>query len=616
MMKRSQFIFLLFICITSFVNAQNSYVDSLKNELKTQKTSKEKFVLYNILAEISRTSDQYKQANIYLDEQIKLAKKEDNQLELVRAFVQKGTIYENQQLYNDAQKVLDQLDSITKNNQNLIIKTYVNYLQAYHYINLNEYEKGLKTIQNYLPELEKMPEEYSLKSKSNYFLYGVHANWNDAKNSILYAQKSLEFAEKSGDKNLLVTAYANLGVAESLKYIESKNQDDLNKLIITSKKAVEISQKYPDQVTKYNYAIALLNLADYQLNFSVQSAQIKQEIKQNCLKIIELCKNIPNSQNVTSGALGILSKLAKDENRIDLVEDYLLQANDILLTQNKKDYYALISVTTDLAEFYSENKMYENAFEFQKKVTEYSNLQYDQGQAETSKKLEAQFQTKEKDLKLDSLLAKTQSIKKERFLYVILGILGLIGAFFMFRSYHFKLRYSIGRENQLNSEKHEAHLKLQLQDEEQARILAEQELLTLQQQKLQDEVLASQLHLEHKNQVLQTLKDKISTDKPVNLKQILREESLLDNNFEKTQFIIQETHPNFFKNLSDHAKQKLTPLDLKYCSYIYLGMDTKQIAHLLNIEPKSVRMTKYRLKQKFGLTKDEDLNLFFHQIIT
>ena len=171
-------------------------------------------------------------------------------------------------------------------------------------------------------------------------------------------------------------------------------------------------------------------------------------------------------------------------------------------------------------------------------------------------------------------------------------------------------------KNQLNSEKHEAHLKLQLQDEEQARILAEQELLTLQQQKLQDEVLASQLHLEHKNQVLQTLKDKISTDKPVNLKQILREESLLDNNFEKTQFIIQETHPNFFKNLSDHAKQKLTPLDLKYCSYIYLGMDTKQIAHLLNIEPKSVRMTKYRLKQKFGLTKDEDLNLFFHQIIT
>ncbi|MBO6213438.1 MAG: hypothetical protein J6O47_11100 [Algoriella sp.] len=57
-------------------------------------------------------------------------------------------------------------------------------------------------------------------------------------------------------------------------------------------------------------------------------------------------------------------------------------------------------------------------------------------------------------------------------------------------------------------------------------------------------------------------------------------------------------------------------MDLKYCSYIYLGMDTKQIATILNVEPKSVRMTKYRLKQKFGLTKDDELNTFFHQIIS
>ncbi|WP_287443488.1 LuxR C-terminal-related transcriptional regulator [Algoriella sp.] len=45
-------------------------------------------------------------------------------------------------------------------------------------------------------------------------------------------------------------------------------------------------------------------------------------------------------------------------------------------------------------------------------------------------------------------------------------------------------------------------------------------------------------------------------------------------------------------------------------------MDTKQIATILNVEPKSVRMTKYRLKQKFGLTKDDELNTFFHQIIS
>ncbi|MEG0188248.1 MAG: LuxR C-terminal-related transcriptional regulator, partial [Algoriella sp.] len=379
-------------------------------------------------------------------------------------------------------------------------------------------------------------------------------------------------------KNLLVTAYANLGVAESLKYLESKSPKDLEILIATSKKAVEISQKYPNQVSKYNYAIALLNLTDYQANFSVQSSQIKEEMKQNCFKIIELSKNIPNAQNVSSGALGILSKLAIEENNLDVAEKYLLDANDILLTQNKKDYYALISIATELANLYDRKQNFQQAFEFQKKVTEYSNLLYDQGQAETSKKLEAQFQGKEKDLELKSLTEKAENIKKERILYIFLGIIGFVGTFFMFRSYHFKLRYSVGREKQLNAEKKETAIELKFKEEEQARLQAEQELMTLH-------------------------------------KQILKEESLMDNNFEKTQFIIQETHPNFFKNLSEHSKQKLTPLDLKYCSYIYLGMDTKQIATILNVEPKSVRMTKYRLKQKFDLKKEDELYTFFHQII-
>ena len=44
-------------------------------------------------------------------------------------------------------------------------------------------------------------------------------------------------------------------------------------------------------------------------------------------------------------------------------------------------------------------------------------------------------------------------------------------------------------------------------------------------------------------------------------------------------------------------------------------LDTKQIATILNIEPKSVRMTKYRLKQKFSLVKEDELYTFFHQII-
>lgn len=34
------------------------------------------------------------------------------------------------------------------------------------------------------------------------------------------------------------------------------------------------------------------------------------------------------------------------------------------------------------------------------------------------------------------------------------------------------------------------------------------------------------------------------------------------------------------------------------------------MANLMNVAPKSVRMTRYRLKQKLGLSKDEDLASF------
>ena len=43
-------------------------------------------------------------------------------------------------------------------------------------------------------------------------------------------------------------------------------------------------------------------------------------------------------------------------------------------------------------------------------------------------------------------------------------------------------------------------------------------------------------------------------------------------------------------------------------------MNTKQIVQLLNVEPKSVRMAKYRLKQKFGVEKEMDLHTFLQHI--
>lgn len=88
----------------------------------------------------------------------------------------------------------------------------------------------------------------------------------------------------------------------------------------------------------------------------------------------------------------------------------------------------------------------------------------------------------------------------------------------------------------------------------------------------------------------------------------------MDKDFEEHKTDFFDTNPVFFERLQQKANHTLTRLDLKYCSYMLMGLSNKEVSIRLGIEPKSVRMSRYRLKQKLDLGKDEDLNLFLQQV--
>lgn len=607
------FYILFFICI--ICPAQNTFIDGLQNQLKGNTAAEEKFKIYNELTEYYRVSDQYPAAEKYVHEQLKLAKKERNYTEEVKALVQDGIIRLNQSQYDKVPKLIDAANAAAQKTHDKTATLYASYLNIYYNNALGEYENTMKLIQKTLPDVEKIPSEALLNAKLNYLLYGIHSEWNDAKNATLYAQKAIELAQKSGNKNMLSSAYSAMAVCYYFPYEKTGDLQDLKRVTDMCKKAVALYYEFPGQVSAHAHALALLNLANYNLSYPAITPEIRKEIQEYTSEILTLTRNTTLNQGIQAGALGILSNLATRDQNDALSEQYLLKAEQILLTQKPVYYHVMINVVSDLAKLYEKQKNYQKAYEYQAKVTEYNSLLYNEGQSETVKRLEAQFQSQKKESELKSLTEKTASLKKEKFLYIGLGIIGLIGAFFMFRSYHYKLRYSVIREKKLNTEKHEAEMLVKLKEEEQARLKAEQELLTLKQQKLQSEVLANQLHIQHKNEVLQQLQTQLS-DANININQVVREQNRVDNDFEKIRFTIQELHPDFFKNINEKSRQKLTPLDLKYCAYIYLGMDTKQIANLLNVEPKSVRMTKYRLKKKFGLDENMALNTFFQGILS
>ncbi|WP_394664879.1 helix-turn-helix transcriptional regulator [uncultured Chryseobacterium sp.] len=89
---------------------------------------------------------------------------------------------------------------------------------------------------------------------------------------------------------------------------------------------------------------------------------------------------------------------------------------------------------------------------------------------------------------------------------------------------------------------------------------------------------------------------------------------LVDDDFEKFRSNFNTIYPEFFNKLLDKANQNLTQLDLKYCGFILMKLSIKEIASQMNVEPKSIRMARYRIKQKLNLGKDEDLDRFIQQL--
>ncbi len=147
--------------------------------------------------------------------------------------------------------------------------------------------------------------------------------------------------------------------------------------------------------------------------------------------------------------------------------------------------------------------------------------------------------------------------------------------------------------------------------------LLEQQKIEAQKEQVQKELMAHVLHIEKKNEVLNHLKEKLIGENEKNqtvisksIFDMIEKSILVDDDFDKFKMNFNAIHPQFFDRLQQKAQNTLTPLDLKYCAFILMKLSNKEIASQMNVEPKSIRMARYRIKQKLQLGKNEDLDVF------
>jgi len=308
----------------------------------------------------------------------------------------------------------------------------------------------------------------------------------------------------------------------------------------------------------------------------------------------------------TSDAVHALNSLHADNEQVPVIpQDSATQA-----------LFYSFTLQLDSADNYAQNKAYEKAVKLYASSFDDLKLYNEQRRAHAEKYLASLYETEEKEERIAFLEETLPLRKKQNMLLILLSSVCIVVLILLFLFLKYRLRNLQQRAEQKETE----NRLMELEKEEKQ---LENRVQTHKVEKYQKEVLAESLLINHKNKVVDDLRFFFIQNPELNpykteLEHIFRYEPPLatsETNAEPCdiELNIQDIHPQFIARLQQQAAHKLTSLDLEYCRMIFLKMSSKEMADILQVDPNTIRMGKYRLKQKLGLGKEEDLDDFIQE---
>lgn len=166
------------------------------------------------------------------------------------------------------------------------------------------------------------------------------------------------------------------------------------------------------------------------------------------------------------------------------------------------------------------------------------------------------------------------------------------------------------------------------------RLSRRNDLLMRQLAKVNEEKLQQEIEFEQRRLALSTLQLSQHNDALKNLKkdienlhnfspELIKEQTKsivkslesdlnIDNEWDKFKLHFESVSPHFFERLKARNNQ-LTDLDLKHCAYLKMNLTPKQVAQILGVSPKSVTLSRVRIKKKLQLPEEEPLSVFLQK---
>lgn len=610
--------------------AQNLVIDSLQKALRQADTKTEPI----IVAELARATCEKN-----IDEAIRrgqdalyLAKKNKDDAAKAFCYATVAHLLVQKDQSRLATAYIDSAVKAAAHAQDPVLASYAWLRKGWFELVKGDNEKAMSGFLQAEKMLDDREDKRSLTYKAliNHYIASMYAYGNDTLKQHKYAAAALQSAKQNGVPDDLMLGYMSVGHS----YFSSFEKNMLKRnLLETSlnyfRQALGIYQRNREKVLiQSNASLISLNMAN--AYFKYYPVSYKDSVYKYVDTALAIARRT-HGREIIANCYGILSEYALRQKDFAAAERYLQIGISELANGSGVDI-TRARLMQGLANVAETSGNLSKALTYYKQYIAYYSKVFDAQKLANTQQLEEEYQAVKRENEIVHLRERADYNHRLNWLYAAIGSISIILLVLLLTSYHYKLKSSIKQKQlteqekeeaellaklqqteaqRLELEKQEAELKASLREEESARLQAQQELLQDRTEWLEKELLAGTLKIEEKNGILELLKEKTrdadAQGMARQIGRIINQNLRMDKNIEEQQSLSQ-IHPGFFNALQERAEQGLTRLDLKYCAYILMGLDNKEIAGRLGVEPKSIRMARYRIKQKLKLDKDANLD--------
>ncbi|MGE0588139.1 MAG: tetratricopeptide repeat protein [Cyclobacteriaceae bacterium] len=419
----------------------------------------------------------------------------------------------------------------------------------------------------------------------------VYHDQNDLDKALDYYEKALVYGEEANDLRMMGRVCNNIGIILNTKGLYDGAR-------IYYEQSLDYKTQVSDDIgasaTQQNLAVVYKNLGDLpRANSLLQQSRKTKEEAGDLMGLIQ----------VFDTQIGIWITQKKFAEAMELLK----KSEEILEQINSKEPY--INLFHRYKEYYYARGQYDISEKWQEKKDSTREVLFNETKSNQLATLQSVYELdkKETEIKLLQNERDNKALQRNIVLILLVGgavMVAIIGVWFYQRQRQQKEMFAAQQKL------HDAEIQnAQLRESELKRELEFKNR----------ELTSYTINFVQKGQLFEELKENIAslmnsaeTDVAMKLnplKKMVDSNYQIDKEWDDFKLRFEEVHAGFFEQLKAEYPE-LSNSDLRLCSLLRLNMTMKESAKILGISTDSVKTSRYRLRKKLNLDRDENLTDF------